>query len=190
MDLTSIVFCPRCGAALDVSDDGAGGLTCADCGGRILLRRSATRTEAVALDDVEADRADALALLDRAWEEERGKHLLRGWKVLGVTVSWREPSDGMAVLWFGAGLAGATLILLRVATPAHGLPPAAGAAVVALVGVLAAVYELSAAGDLARARRRYAASRAKLERGVPLDRDDWSGDVLLPSPGARTRGLG
>lgn len=186
MDLTSIVFCPRCGAALNVSDDDGGGRTCGDCGRPILLRRSATRTEVVAIDDVEADRDDALAMLDQAWEEERRKHLLRGWGVQGWTVTWREPSKGYALLWFGFGAAAATMIMLGIATPSYGLPPAAGAAFAVLVCVLMAIYEMKAAGDFARAERRYAESSDKLERGLPLDRDDWGADSV-GMPDVRTR---
>lgn len=193
MDLTSTVFCPNCGAAIDASDHATANLSCGGCGRRVVLRRWSTRTEVVAIDDGEAERDATLALLDQAWEQERQKHLVLEHGAgleLGPfnfrSVTWREPSNRRAFLFFGIGIASATLLLLGIGTPAYGLRPAVGAAVAMVTCALLAIREMYLASALAGAEHRYAESSAKLEQGEPLDSDDWSGDAPWALPDARS----
>jgi len=84
-----LVNCNGCGAALDVGPD-TRFVTCAQCGARLAVKRSATaayteilegldrKTDAIAEKLATIERQNELERIDREWEQEREQYLLTG----------------------------------------------------------------------------------------------------------------
>jgi hypothetical protein len=166
------VSCNNCGAPLEVPDT-VSFVTCNHCNTRLAIRRTESTTFTEKLESIESqqnvmlekleslERQNAIARVDRLWESEKKKYMVKG-----NDGGSYEPSEAMAVM---PVVVGVVVLLVSIGMSAQ----LSGAFVIGIIGLCVGIgtslYLMEKTKEFRRAKKRYRRRRIEVARRKPAN---------------------